>query len=144
MVATRRSIAALLLVAASCAGPSSSTAGSEPREMESSPRAAKNPNVISMEELRDPVVAGMDAHKAIRFLRPAFFRTTGPQSFSNQAAGQVQISHDYGPLQPLSQLNASTPITLVEVRYLTANEAQARFGINANGGPVIVLLNIKQ
>lgn len=144
MVATRRCLAALLLVAASCGGPSSSTAGSQPRGTESGPRVAKDPNVISTEELHDPVVAGMDALKAIRFLRPTFFRTTGPQSFSNQTAGQVQISYDYGPLQPLSQLSASTPITLVEVRYLTANEAQVRFGINANGGPVIVLLNNKQ
>ena len=143
MVATRRCVVALLLVAASCARPSPSTAGSSPRETESSPRLVKDPNVISMEELRDPVLAGMDALKAIRYLRPSFFRTTGPQSFSNLTAGQVQISHDYGPLQPLSQLSASTPITLFEVRYLNANEAQARFGINANGGPVIVLLNSK-
>jgi len=140
MVATRRCVAALLLVAVSCARPSPSTAGSDPRETE----RVKDPNVISMAELRDPVLAGMDAEKAIRYLRPSFFRTTGPQSFSNQSAGQVQISHDYGPLQPLSQLSATTPTLLVEVRYLTANEAQARFGINANGGPVIVLLNSKQ
>jgi len=34
--------------------------------------------------------------------------------------------------------------TLQEVRYLTAVEAQTRFGITANGGPVIVVLSSKQ
>ena len=34
--------------------------------------------------------------------------------------------------------------SLVEVRFLTAVEAQTRFGINANGGPVIVLLTSTQ
>ena len=29
---------------------------------------------------------------------------------------------------------------IVEVRYLNAEQAQGRFGLNANGGPVIVLL----
>ncbi len=136
MSATRRYFVALLLLAASCARSSAATA-------DAGPRAAKDPNVISVEELRDPVVVGMDAMRAIRFLRPAFFRTSGPQSLSNPAAGATQISHDFGPLMPLGQLSSASPISLVEVRYLTANEAQARFGMNANGGPVIVLLSSK-
>ena len=31
----------------------------------------------------------------------------------------------------------------VEVRYLNADQAQNRFGINANAGPVIVLVSNK-
>lgn len=139
MVAARLCLAAMLVIAASCARPSASTA--------TSPRAATNPNVISREELQDPVILGMDAVRAIRYLRPAFFRTTGPQSFINASAGLVQFSLDFGPVQPADQL-ASFPslslITLFEIRYLDANEAQNRFGINANGGPVIVLLSNKQ
>lgn len=49
-----------------------------------------------------------------------------------------------GPLHPLSELAGVGVRTLVEVRYLNANEAQARFGINANGGPVIVVSTSKQ
>jgi hypothetical protein len=56
----------------------------------------------------------------------------------------VQISQDFGPLRPLSELTGIGVRTLVEVRYLNANDAQARFGINANGGPVIVVLTAKQ
>jgi hypothetical protein len=145
MSPTRRTIAAALLLAgAACASqPKPGTIGQSgsPSATASAERAKRNPNVISREELADPTVAGGDAMTAIRQLRPAFFRSRGPQSFSNATAGQVQISQDYGPLQPLGQLSTLDTRSLVEVRYLDANDAQSRFGINANGGPVIVLLS---
>ena len=105
---------------------------------------ARNSNVISREELQDPAVAPNDAMTAIRLLRPAFFLTRGPLSIKNTTAGQLQISQDYGPLQKSSALNTIDTRSLVEVRYLNATDAQARFGINANGGPVLVLLTSTQ
>lgn len=140
----RRTFALLLVLAASCAKPASpsSTATSAPAP--SASREARNPDVISLSELQDPTIAGTDAMTAIRQLRPAFFRTRGPQSFSNAKAGQTQISQDFGPLQPVTNLSAIDARSLVEVRFLNAVDAQSRFGINANGGPVIVLLTSKQ
>jgi len=135
MYATRRTLALVLVLAASCATQPKTTGTGTP-----SARVQRNPDVISREELQDPTVAGGDAMTAIRQLRPAFFRTRGPQSFSNASAGMVQVSQDYGPLQPLQQLSTIDARSLVQVRYLNANDAQTRFGINANGGPVIVLL----
>jgi hypothetical protein len=134
MFASRRWLAALVLIAVSCARPPAPDAAARPNT---------DPRVISAWELRDPVVRSMDALKAIRYLRPAFFRTTGPQSFANGNAGQVHYSLDYGPLRPISELVTLTTEMLVEIRYLDANDAQNRFGLNANGGPVIVLLNNK-
>jgi hypothetical protein len=128
-------VAFLLVLAASCASqPKTAGTGTQ------TARVQRNPDVISREELQDPTIAGSDALTAIRQLRPAFFRTRGPQSFSNATAGMVQVSQDYGPLQPVGQLAAIDTRSLVQVRYLNANDAQTRFGINANGGPVIVLL----
>ena len=132
MVAPRRWLPALLFAAASCtAPPAPGTA----------PQLTRNPRVISAQELRDPVIASMDALKAIRRLRPAFFRPYGPQSFVNGDAGQVHYSMDFGPLRPVSELVTLTTAMLVEIRYLDANDAANRFGLKANGGPVIVLLN---
>ena len=158
MFPSRRHVAALLvLAAAACAKPStgetaaggatpsattpstSSTGSTAPTKA----RLSRNPDVISREELADPAIAGADALTSIRQLRPAYFRNRGPQSFSNATAGQVQISQDYGPLQAVGQLAAIDTRSLVEVRYLSAVDAQTRFGINANGGPVIVLLTSK-
>ena len=140
MFARRRFVVALLAVGAACAQPSSSASTDVSA---APPRARKNPDVISEQELRDPTIAGTDAMTAIRQLRPAFFRNRGPQSFSNASAGQVQVSQDYGPLQSVSNLSAIDTRSLVEVRYLNANDAQSRFGITANGGPVIVVLTTK-
>jgi hypothetical protein len=152
MFASRRSVALLIVLAAACAKPSPGTGTSGPTPgaasptagaVAPSPRLARNPDVISREELADPAIAGVDALTSIRQLRPAYFRTRGPQSFNNASAGLVQISQDYGPLQPVQQLSAIDTRSLVEVRYLSAVDAQTRFGINANGGPVIVLLTSK-
>jgi hypothetical protein len=140
MFPRRRFLAALLVVGAACA---QSTASSSTEATSASPRPRKNPDVIVEQELRDPTVAGVDALTAIRQLRPAFFRNRGPQSFSNATAGQVQVSQDYGPLQSVNNLSAIDTRSLVEVRYLNANDAQSRFGINANGGPVIVVVTTK-
>jgi hypothetical protein len=140
MRVSRRSLVVLLLVGAACAKPSTTVTSGSGAVQTGSARTRKNPDVISQEELRDPTIAGTDALTAIRQLRPAFFRSRGPQSFSNPTAGQVQISQDYGPLQSASNLSGIDTRSLVEIRYLNANEAQNRFGINANGGPVIVLV----
>ena len=140
MFARRHFVVALLAVGTACA---QSTASTTTESTSATPRLRKNPDVIVEQELRDPTIAGTDALTAIRQLRPAFFRNRGPQSFSNATAGQVQISQDYGPLQSVSNLSAVDTRSLVEVRYLNANDAQSRFGINANGGPVIVLLTTK-
>ena len=138
MLSRRLSLVVLLAAGAACAQKTASTSSTVAPQ--GSSRARKNPDVISQEELRDPTIAGTDAMTAIRQLRPAFFRTRGPMSFQNTTAGQVQVSQDYGPLQSVNALSAVDTRGLVEVRYLNANDAQNRFGINANGGPVIVLV----
>jgi hypothetical protein len=137
MFPRRLCLVALVVAGAACAQKTATTSTVAPQ---GSARTRKNMDIISQEELRDPTIAGTDAMTAIRQLRPAFFRTRGPMSFQNTTAGQVQISQDYGPLQSLNALSAVDTRSLVEVRYLNANDAQNRFGINANGGPVIVVM----
>lgn len=132
MRAPHRWLPALLLTLASCA--------THPKP-DSRLRVNQDPYVISAIELRDPVIVPMDALRAIRTLRPAFFRPNGPTSFVNPNAGQVHYSMDYGPLRPISELVTISTAMLVEIRYLDINTAQNRFGLNASGGPVIVLLN---
>lgn len=140
MPLARRCLAALLLFAAvSCTHSATPNDGAH--------RPAQNKNVISNQELQDPVILGMDAMRAIRYLRPTFFRETAPLSFSDPTAGTLHFSMDYGPLQPLANLATIPSLSLqqaYEVRFLDTNDAQNRFGLNANGGPVIVIVNNKQ
>ncbi len=144
MVTNRLCVAALLVLATSCATSSASSDPGAPSSPGTTSRAARNPNVIGAEELHDPTMLGLDALRAIRYLRPMFFRATGPQSLTNMTAGLIQISWDYGPLQPLGLLTSFSTLSVIEVRYLDANEAHGRFGLSANGGPVIVMVSSKQ
>jgi hypothetical protein len=138
MLHTPTRMAALLAITLACATKTASKDGVPVA------RHARNSTVISREELQDPAVVANDAMTTIRQLRPAFFMTRGPLSFKNITAGQLQISQDFGPLQKSSALSSIDTRSLVEVRYLNATDAQARFGINANGGPVLVLLTSMQ
>jgi hypothetical protein len=107
------------------------------------PKAKKNPNVITKEELMDPAITSRDALTALRHLRPNFFTYRGPTTPNDYTAGHTQISQDYGPLRPLDELATMNTFTFVEVRFLNAEAATGRFGLNANGGPVIVLVSNK-
>ena len=137
---SRLSVAALLVLAVACSGSStSSTPGGAP----SPSRVSRNSNVISEAELQDPAVVSKDALSALRSLRPNFFAYRGPTGSSEPGAGDVMLSTDYGPLQSVQTLKTMNTLGLVEVRYLKSDEAALRFGLNANGGPVIVLLHNK-
>jgi hypothetical protein len=137
---TRICVAALLVLAVSCASSKQSPApGGEP----SPSRTARNSTVISEQELQNPAIISRDLMSALRTLRPNFFAYRGPTGSSEAGAGEVMVSHDYGPLQSAQTLKGMNAMGLVEVRYLKPDEAALRFGLNANGGPVIVLLHNK-
>jgi hypothetical protein len=139
-MSTRLCVAALLVLAASCSSSSkTSTAAGAP----SPSRVQRNSYVISQQELQDPVVVSKDAMSALRSLRPNFFSYHGPTGSSEPGAGGVMVSNDYGPLQSAQTLKGMNTMGLVEVRYLKPDEAALRFGLNANSGPVIVLLHNK-
>jgi len=139
MGVSRIAIAALMAVTASCGGSRyPDTPGGAPAPS----RLERQANVISSEELQDPSIYSRDAYTAIRHLRPRFFTYHGPNSFQS-GTGVIHISSDYGPLQDLKELSKMTTQGMFEVRYLNEEQAQARFGLNANGGPVIVLLYSK-
>jgi hypothetical protein len=139
-MSTRLCVAALLVLAVSCGGSSkTSTPGGAPAPS----RATRNSNVITQAELQDPVVVSKDAMSALRSLRPNFFSYRGPTGSSEPGAGEVMVSSDYGPLQSVQTLKGMNTMGLVEVRYLKSEEAALRFGLNANGAPVIVLLHNK-
>ena len=140
---TRIAAAAVVVLSVACASSqqTESSAGSTSQAVTTTPR--RSGNVISAEELRAPAVVSRDAYAALRMLRPNFFSYRGPTGSSEAGAGEVMVSHDYGPLQSVQTLKTHNTMGIVEVRYLNAEEAGLRFGLNANGAPVIVLLHNK-
>jgi hypothetical protein len=135
---TRLLLPAVLLLASACA-----SSQANDNELSSvAPKPKKMADVISKEELQDPAITSRDALTAIRMLRPHFFAYHGPTSFQGPS-GATHISYDYGPLQELKQLATTNTFTFVEVRFLKPEAATARFGLNADGGAVIVLVSNK-
>ena len=144
---TTTAILALIALSTACAS-SQQTSGTSTTSTASSGTASaarpkRSGNVITQEELDDPKIVSRDAYTGIRMLRPNFFSYRGPTGSSDQAAGEVWVSHDYGPLMTSQTLKTHNTMGIVEVRFLNAEEAALRFGLNANGAPVIVLLHNK-
>jgi hypothetical protein len=141
-------VAALLVAAVACSSSQttpSQTPGSTTAVYNKAP-AKKNPRVITEAELQDPSITSRDALTAIRHLRPGCMVSRGPTGSGGGSGGggDTMVSVDYGPLQASTYLSTITTQGMKEVRCLDSNEAQNRFGLNANGGPVIVLLYNKQ
>jgi hypothetical protein len=132
---------ALFLLASAAACASTQANDNELRTVQ--PKVKKDPYVITKDELMDPAITSRDALTALRHLRPNFFTYRGPTDPLDYKAGHTQVSQDYGPLMPLDNLSAMNTMTFVEVRFLNAEAATGRFGLNANGGPVIVLVSNK-
>jgi len=132
-------VAAFVVLLPACA--KMQTPDNELRVVE--PKPKKNALVITRDELMDPAITSRDALTAIRHLRPNFFAYRGPTTPNDPTAGATQISQDYGPLRPVKELATMNTFTFVEVRFLSAEAATGRFGLNANGGPVIVLVSNK-
>jgi hypothetical protein len=139
-MSTRLCVAALLVLAVSCSSSSATPGGSPSPSRE---KVSRNSNVITEAELQQPTVISKDAMSALRSLRPNFFTYRGPTGSAEPGAGEVMVSTDYGPLQSSQTLKGMNTMGLVEVRYLKPDEASLRFGLNANGAPVIVLLHNK-
>ena len=140
---TRIATAALVVLSVSCASSPQSDPGTGATSQSVTPTPKRSGNVISTEELQAPAIISRDAYAGIRMLRPNFFSYRGPTGSSEQGGGGVMVSHDYGPLMSVESLKTHNTMGIVEVRYLNAEEAGLRFGLNANGGPVIVLLHNK-
>ena len=138
---TRIAAAAFVLLSVACASSQQADSGTGSQAV--TPRAKRAGNVIAADELQSPAILSRDAYAGIRMLRPNFFSYRGPTGSSEAGAGGVMVSHDYGPLMSVESLKTHNTMGIVEVRYLNAEEAGLRFGLNANGGPVIVLLHNK-
>ena len=102
-------------------------------------KTAKNPDVISAEELAAPEISAGDALQVIQRLRPRFLMVQGQKSSSNPTAGAVKISVDGAPLLAVDNLHNVQASSLKEIRYLSSSEAAQKYGTASNGGPVILL-----
>ena len=132
MFARRLYLGAALLTTFACAGAPDPEAGA-------APNASHQGDLITTAELNDPSLGSANLLEAVRRLRPRFLSSRGPSSIANPSAGVVHVSTDGGPLASAGVLANYLPNSVVEVRFLNANDAALRFGTAANGGGVILV-----
>ncbi len=126
----KRFAIAALCISTACAA--ASTSGDEGKP-------ARNPDVITADELTAPEIMAGDALSAIQRLRPRFLMVQGQKSSSNTSAGSVKVSIDGAPLLGVDQLHNVQTSSIKEIRYLSASDASQRFGTAANAGAVILI-----
>ena len=103
------------------------------------PRPRRNANVITRDELSDPSLSGSTGLEAVRRLRPTFLTNRGAISLRDPNAGVVKVSIDGGTVGPLDDLDRVRTQEIRSIRYLSASDATQRFGVAANGSPVILV-----
>jgi hypothetical protein len=118
-------IPALLLLLSACAS-SGASKSSGPR---------RDRNVITREEISSS--AEHSALNLIRALRPGMLNDRGKTSISNQDPGIVVFLNDqrYGDLSSLDGIEVNS---IEEIRYLSAAQAQQRYGMGYPQGVILV------
>lgn len=120
-------LAALPLVSA-CASSGSQTGQASPRH---------DPYVITAAELA--TASASNLFDAVRQLRPRWMERLGPTTFGPQAEYAVMVYMDrirFGAPDMLRQVPVSLPLS---VRYYSASEAQAEFGVGNLQGAIQIV-----
>jgi len=100
----------------------------------------KQRDLITREEIDKLGQDNLDVLEAIRRLRPQFLEMPkGPRTLGGGMMNPIMVVVDgrRGDSQLLQQLRA---LEVQEVRYLDPSKAQNDYGINANGGAIVVKL----
>ncbi len=100
---------------------------------------ARNPNVITEAELRDPDIRDLNVLEVVRKLRPNYLADRGAQSTQQPESGKVHASVDGIAVIPLDYLRSIYANSIVEIQFLNAGAAMQRFGGYALAGPVILV-----
>jgi hypothetical protein len=124
-------VAVIVLVSACGAAPGTPESGTT-----SAPRP-NNSDVITRQELADPMLAGSTLLEAVRKLRPRFLNDRG--GALGGARETVMISFNGSELLPLEELARVGVMEVNEIRYLNTAAAAQRFGMAGSNGPVLIL-----
>ena len=119
-------VLAAALVLASCARPNSNDPG-----------GIRASDVITIDEISKS--QSQNAHDAVRRLRPAFLAARGPTTLLQRNERQLVVYLDGRRFGDVESLRTITTDGIFEIRYLSPNQAQQRWGMNHAGGVIHVV-----
>ena len=124
-------VVAVALISACAANPGSAAPSAAPATRNS------NSDIITREELANPLLAGSTLLEAVRRLRPRFLNERGGGLHGTSEV--VMASYNGSDLVPLAELSRMAVTEVTEVRYLNTAAAALRFGLAGSNGPVLLL-----
>ena len=129
-----RRTARLLVVAALAMGVGCATGGGSSGGGPTPSRSTRSP--ITREEIGDRM--GLDLYDLVRQLRPSWLQIRG-QATPTGGVRRVQVAVD-GTLQPggVAVLRTLRGSQVEELRYLSGQDATTRFGLDVEGGVIVV------
>ena len=99
-------------------------------------RRARDPNLITQDEIER--VTAANAYDAVQMLRPSFLRARGvPSSVSGQPDLAI-VYLDGMKMGDVAQLQRIPTVGIVSIRYITAIDANQRYGRGHEGGAILV------
>jgi hypothetical protein len=96
-----------------------------------------NSDVITRDELADPMLTGSTLLEAVRRLRPRFLSERGGGRGGTSEA--VMVTFNGSDLMPVTELARLSVTEVTEIRYLNTAAAGQRFGLAGSNGPVLIL-----
>lgn len=100
-------------------------------------RASGGTEALRSDEIRRS--GATDLLSAIRMLRPAFLQTRGRTSMLRSEESEPAVYLDDRALGGIAMLRDIQAITVIEVRYLGAAQAQMRWGAGHSAGAILVI-----
>ena len=125
MSVVQRSLLALLVIFATACSSAPGPATSAPADR----------NAITEAELTP--FAGQPVRQAIQRLRPQFLRVRGPSTITNSAEAIV-VYLGTTRMGGISVLETIPSNTVKSVQYLSPSDATQRFGLDHNGGAIVL------
>jgi hypothetical protein len=98
----------------------------------------RNPNVLREEEFSG--TTAVDGMALVMELRPNWLRSRGAVSIQDPNAGDLQVYINGVHAGDLNRLREVSIISIRELRFLGAGEAQQRYGVGHAGGVIEVVL----
>jgi hypothetical protein len=100
-------------------------------------RPARQPDMLTQEEIRESLKSNV--FEVISTLRPNWIRQRGQMSFNDPSAGEVVVYVNGVRAGGAEYLRQVSVLDVSSLRFVSATEAGARFGIQQNGGAAILV-----
>jgi len=116
--------------------PPSAPASADDSTLNRARRGARNQSVLAAEEFANSTA--VDAMALVQEFRPNWLRGRGVISINDQSAGDVRVYLNGVPAGDVTRLRDFRRTDIRELRFLSAGEAQQRYGLGHGGGVIEV------